>query len=349
MRFLFYLGHPAHFHLFRVVIGNLKSQGHEVAILIKKKDILEDLVRRQGWEYDNINPEGRADHKLAIAWKLLKRDWILYRKVKKFKPDLMAGTSAEITHVGKITGVPSYVFNEDDAKVVPLFARLAYPLATKIVAPSCCDTGKWKNKTIAYEGYHELAYLHPNHFTPDPKLIESLQPDQPYFLLRFASLTAHHDEGRGGITREVAGKLVDMLAPHGRIYITAERPLEPEFEKYRIRIDPLLMHHAMAFASLYIGDSQTMAAEAAVLGTPAIRFNDFVSEIGYLDELEKAGLCIGILTNDKENLFSSVSQILMSLPDAKTNSQQQRKFMLEKKIDCAEYFTTLLIKAVEGS
>ena len=42
----------------------------------------------------------------------------------------------------------------------------------------------------------------------------------------------------------------------------------------------------MAFASLYIGDSQTMAAEAGVIGVPFVRFNDFVGRIGYLRELE---------------------------------------------------------------
>ena len=46
------------------------------------------------------------------------------------------------------------------------------------------------------------------------------------------------------------------------------------------------MHHVMAFASLYIGDSQTMAAEAGFLGVPFVRFNDFVGSIGYLRELE---------------------------------------------------------------
>ena len=48
-------------------------------------------------------------------------------------------------------------------------------------------------------------------------------------------------------------------------------------------IDPSDMHQVMAHASLYIGDSQTMAAEAGVLGVPFIRCNDFVGRIGYLD------------------------------------------------------------------
>ena len=151
--------------------------------------------------------------------------------------------------------------------------------------------------------------MHPNHFTPDPKIVsgyglpvtedgtikvrgERLEvrgeqnPFAPYFILRFASLNAHHDSGIKGINTEIAQRLIDILAPHGTIYITSERPLEPQFEKYRIRINPLDMHHVMAFASLYIGDSQTMAAEAGVLGVPFVRFNDFVGRIGYLRELE---------------------------------------------------------------
>ena len=40
MRYQFYLGHPAHFHLFKNVIKSLSSKGHEIAVLIKKKDIL---------------------------------------------------------------------------------------------------------------------------------------------------------------------------------------------------------------------------------------------------------------------------------------------------------------------
>lgn len=349
MRLLFYLGHPAHFHLFKVVIGRLKKEGHAVSILIKKKDILEDLVHRQGWDYTNINPEGRADNKLAIAWKLLKRDVEVFRHVRDFRPDVMAGTSAEIAHVGRLTGIPSYVFNEDDADVVPLFAKLAYPFAAHIVAPDGCRVGWWEKKRISYPGYHELAYLHPDHFTPDASLIKELEPDKPYFILRFAKLTAHHDVGRGGITREIAGKLVSMLEPHGRIFITSERPLEPEFEKYRISIDPLLIHHALAFSSLYIGDSQTMAAEAAVLGTPAIRFNDFIGEISYLADLEQYGLAYGIRADKPDVLYQTVSRLLADLSTTRSIFRDNREKMLREKIDCAEFFYRLLTHEVKPS
>ena len=76
MRYLFYMGHPAHFHLFKIQVVALQQAGHEVQILIKKKkDILEDLLQHADMQYININPEGRRDDKFSIALKLLKRDF----------------------------------------------------------------------------------------------------------------------------------------------------------------------------------------------------------------------------------------------------------------------------------
>ena len=93
MRFLFYMGHPAHFHLFRPAIGILKSGGHGVKILIKKKDVLEDLVRSTGWDYVNINPRGRRDNLWSIGWQVLRRDAVLYRICRQFRPDVLFGTA----------------------------------------------------------------------------------------------------------------------------------------------------------------------------------------------------------------------------------------------------------------
>ncbi|HMT29717.1 MAG TPA: hypothetical protein PKD91_10590, partial [Bacteroidia bacterium] len=62
MRVLFYLHHPAHFYLFKNVIGNLKKKGHEVLIVATKKDVLEDLLRSEGFDYKNYLPKGRKDN-----------------------------------------------------------------------------------------------------------------------------------------------------------------------------------------------------------------------------------------------------------------------------------------------
>lgn len=342
MKFLVYLGHPAHFHLFRHAMRGLEHRGHRVTAVIKKKDILEDLLRRAGVAYRNIQEGGRGDGKLRIALGLAARDWRMLRIAREVRPDLMLGTSAEIAHVGKLLGIPSIVVNEDDADVVPLFAKLAYPLATHILAPDMCRVGPWGGKTITYPGYHELAYLHPNRFTPDASVREELgvAAAERYVILRFAKLNAHHDQGRAGISTATASRLIQLLTPRGRVFITAERELEPEFEPFRIRIDPLRIHDALAFADLYIGDSQTMAAEAAVLGTPSIRFNDFVGEINYLDVLEQRyGLTCGIRTREPERLFEKVTELLGDGTRDEWRARRQR--MLAENIDVAAFMIWL--------
>ena len=287
MKYLFYMGHPAHFHLFKNAIRVLGSNGHSVSVMIKKKDVLEDLVRSSGMSYLNILPEGRNDTRRGIAFGMLKRDWRLFRYCLRQRPDLMIGTSTEIGHVGTLLHIPSINVNEDDADAVPLYSRISYPWSSYILSPGVCNNSRWEKKSIKYQGYHELAYLHPDNFSPSKEIAgKYLPPDDPFFLIRFAKLNAHHDKGVTGITDDLALKIIEILKPFGRIFITSERKFDDKFEQYRLQIDPSDIHHVMAFASLYIGDSQTMAAESGVLGVPFVRFNGFVGRLGYLNELE---------------------------------------------------------------
>jgi uncharacterized protein len=339
MRLLVYLGHPAHFHLFRNTIAAFKNEGVEVHIVIKKKDVLATLLDGMSWPYYDVLPrERRTASRAAATWGLAVRDWRLFRIAKRTQPTLMVGTSAEIAHVGRILGIRTVVMNEDDWDVVPLFARVAYPWADHILAPRCCRMGKWAGKTTFYDSFHELAYLHPNHFRPDADVCERLRSGQDrYFILRLARLSAHHDVGRSGIADSIARQLIGVLEPHGRVLITSERELSSEFECYRIAIDPLQMHDALAGADLYVGDSQTMAAEAAVLGTPSVRFNDFVGEISYLDELEtRYGLTVGVRTGERDRLLRIV-EAMVSQAELKRLLGERRATLLSEKCDLSQF------------
>ena len=342
MKILFYLGHPAHFHLLKNSVSELIRHGHNVHILTKKKDILDYLLKSSGFNYTNILPEGRRDNKFGIAIGLLKRDYRILHHCRRFRPDIMLGTSAELTHVGKLLNIPSINVNEDDYDAIPFFSKIGYPLATNILAPSSCRTGgidsNWEQKTIHYEGYHELAYLHPNYFVPNVEVIkDKIDISQRFFILRFAKLTAHHDKGKKGISTNIARKIIAILSEKGRVYITSERVLESEFEKYCIQIDPMDIHHALFYTDMYIGDSQTMAAEAAVLGTPSLRFNDFVGKLGYLEELEhKYELTYGIKTFEPDKLFEKIKEFL-NTPNLKQEFQSRRQKMLADKIDVTAF------------
>jgi predicted glycosyltransferase len=248
------------------------------------------------------------------------------------------GTPAEIVHMGSLLRIPSVSLHEDDAAVIPLYCKYSHPWSTHILSPRVCDNGKWEKKSIKYESYHELAYLHPGHFKASKEIVRKyLDPVQPYFLIRFSKLSAHHDTGIRGISDELALKIIAMLTPHGRIFITSERPLSEQFESFRLNIDPMEIHHVMAFAQVYVGDSQTMAAEAGVLGVPFLRFNDFVGRIGYLKELEETyELGYGIRPSEPELLFERLRKLL-EMKDRPVVFQNRRAKMLEDKIDLSQF------------
>lgn len=351
------LSHPAHFHLYKRVAQNLIDNGHKVFVLIKSKDILETLCQNAELPYYNTNAHAHRGSKFGILWDMIVRDWHIMCFSMKHHIDLLTGSTPEVAHVSWLLRRYSVNTGEDDAAVVPMFGKVTGPFMQCLATPMVCDNGKQNKISVKYPSYHELAYLHPNHFTPNKEVVEKygIETEKPYFILRFASLKAHHDTGIKGINTEIAQHLIDQLLPHGRIYITSERELEPQFEQYRIKINPLDMHHVMAFASLYIGDSQTMAAEAGVLGTPFVRFNDFVGRIGYLRELEDVyHLGYGIHAtpvemkradgslqpNGTEALYAAVDEIL-TLPaeERRKTYQSRREQMLSEKIDYAKFLT----------
>ena len=337
--FLFYLGHPAHYHNIRLVADNLGNKGHQIILVAREKDVLLDLVKGSPHQVYVVDRK-KGDGKLVRGMGILRREWDMLRIARKHKPALMVGTDFVITHIGKLLGIPSVVMNEDDADEVPLFVRFAYPYATSILAPNTCPTGKYEGKTIHYPGYQELSYLHPNYFQPDPEKIKLLSPDgKPYFILRFAKLTAHHDDGKTGISIDLALKIIDKLSPHGRIFITSERKLETRLEKYRIIIHPRDIHHALNYAEMYIGDSQTMAAEAAVMGTPSLRYNDFVGKLGYLEELQhRFELTQGIETGLPEKVLETIDSWL-KMPERKEVWKKRKENMLEQCLDVNSFLT----------
>ena len=344
MRVGLFLGHPAHFHMLKNTAKALNENGHEVHFVIKKKDILENLLTDAGYSYTMIR-EDRSNSLFGLIRSVLGMERGMCSFLHKNKIDILVGSTLSFAS-RVIMRTPTIVMGEDDWYVVPKYAKLVYPFANNILSPYVCDAGKWSHKKIGYAGYQKLTYLHPNYFTPDKQVVEQYFPvdESPYYIIRFAKLSAHHDVGVNGFSREVASKVIDKLKQHGRVFITSEGNMPKEFEQYRLRINPLDIHHLLAFASLYIGDSQSMAVEACMLGTPCLRFNDFVGQkkISVLEELEHVyHLTNGIHSSDADTLYKRIDEIL-ALPDARAVYQARRQQMLQDKIDVTKFWTWFL-------
>lgn len=340
MNILIYLGHPAQYHFIKHTARQLIADGHSVKLLIKTKDVLEDLLKEDGWEYENIQKTYRKNSKFAILKASFDRTLAVLKAAYKLKADILIGTDSSIAQAGWLLRKPAFTTLEDDIEVIGHLARLTYPFTTHIVVPTPCHVGKWAKKKIAYDGYMKLAYLHPNYFRPDERIARSYGIEGKYVLIRLAKLVAHHDAGIGGLESSLVKDIVSQVEEKGyRAYISSEVKLSVELEPYRLNIHYRDIHHILAFASLLISDSQSMSVEAAMLGTPSIRFSDFKGRISVLEELEeKYQLTFGIKASEPGTLKEKIDE-LIKITDVRTIFQERRKRMLDEKIDVTAFIT----------
>jgi uncharacterized protein len=341
MKIFIYLGHPAQYHFLRLPARLLRENNHVVTLIIKTKDILETLLKNDNESYINIQPEGRGNSSLGMFWALVKRDYQLAKLVRKHKPDILIGSDPSVAHIALLVGIPSIICSEDDVEIIPRLARLTFPFATHILSPETCNIGKWSYKKIAYKSYQKLSYLHPNYFKPDRSLLGSIGIGK-YFLIRLSLLNAHHDKGIKGLDEKLLKRIIDKLSDNGKVYISSETPLKDKFEKYRINLNISHIHHLMYYSEMLITDSQSMTVEAAMLGVPSIRFNDFAGRIGILEELEHVyKLTYGIRSSDKDLLLDKID-MLLSITDLRKVFHDRNAKMISDKIDITAYLVWLI-------
>jgi predicted glycosyltransferase len=268
MRILFEITHPKHAHLFRHAIGALRARGHQVAATARDKDVTVDLLRAWGLDFKVLTALPRAGL-LGLGAELLRRDWRLWRFARRFRPDvLVARVGPSAGHVGLLLRRPVIVF--EDTEDGTLQQRIAFPFASRICTARHYEKD-WGRKHVRYPSFDELAYLHPRRFTPDPQVAADagLEPGG-YVVVRFVSWRAAHDLGQSGIDAGRRLEVLEALEGYGRVLVTSEAALPAEFERFRLPVAPEDFHHVLAFARLALGESATVAAEAAMLGVPAV-------------------------------------------------------------------------------
>lgn len=348
-RVLVYLGHPAQYHFIKHTIKKLREDGNEVRILIKTKDILEQLLKEDGLEYTNIQENVRKNSKWGILSASLKRTWAVYMEARWFKADILTGTDSSIAQAAWLLRKPAITTLEDDVEIVMNLAKLTYPFTTNILVPTVCRVGKWERKKIGYAGYMKLAYLHPNYFKPDKGILAKYGISGKYILVRLAKLSAHHDAGIKGLNTKLVDNIIDIATKNGfKVFISSESGIEERLKPYLLNIKHTDIHHLMAFASLLISDSQSMSVEAAMLGTPNLRYSDFSGRISVLEELEhNYGLTLGIKANEPKRLIVQTEEIL-SNGSVAAEYQSKRIKMLEEKIDVTAFLTWFIGKYPES-
>jgi len=339
MKVLIDINHPAHVHLFRNVAHELVSKGHEVFFSTRRKEISHLLLERYELPFTVLGKHYKS--LLGKLWGIIKYDVLLSFVALKFRPDMFLSMgSIYNSHVSFLFRKPNILLQ--DTENAKLQHKLSYPFANLILTPKCYkdDIGE---KQFRYDGYHELAYLHPNRFSPDPSVLKKLGVKQGeiYTIMRFVSWNANHDINHTGLTDENKVRAVKECAAYGKVFITSEGDLPNEIKQYQIKLPIEQIHHVIAFSSLLYGESATMASEAAMLGVPSIFLDN--DGRGYTDELEKEFGIVFNYTESEADQKRSIDKAIEVLSTRNSEVWEKKKSnLLSSRIDVTAFLTWLI-------
>lgn len=274
-KIIFEVTHPKHFHQFKNLAQALK-QDNDVLFLARDKDVVIDLLEASNFDYEKFRFFGKSlGSKFLIIPKILQK----YKSIfKAYKPHyVLSRSSPYSTLLSRQMGFKSIVF--PDSEIVKLTKYFVARMAHLIIVPKTFEL-TYNDKQHHLSGFFEESYLSPKNFTPNLDVLKKLglARNEKFFILRFVGWNANHDVNQFGFKMEEKEHLINELKKFGKVLISSENQIEPEFEQYRFKLPAQEMHSALHFASLYAGDSQSMATESALLGTPSLRYNSFVGE-----------------------------------------------------------------------
>jgi len=338
MKILIDIGHPAHVHYFRNFIQIMQNKGHEFIVTARDKEVSIDLLHHYKIAFYN-----RGKGRVSLLGKVFYLIWANFKLLTiafKNKPEIAISFGTPYAaQISKLYGIPHIGLTDTEHAKLGILSFA--PFSDAIITPSSYQR-IFGDKQIKFNGFFELCYLHPKYYRPNTNIKEELMLSESdkFVLLRFISWNASHDIGQSGISLKTKIDLVQALLYQGfEVLISSEGLLPPDLQKYKIRIPPSKIHDVLASASLFIGESGTMATEAALLGTPSVYVNSL--DAGVFNEEVEYGLLYSFRTDD--NLIEKISSIIQDT-NLKEKHIYRKNKMLADKIDV----TTFLVWFVEN-
>lgn len=355
MKIAIFVNTPAQAHFIRNIVKKLEENGHNIIIISRQYGDTLEVLKYFGLPNEIYSRQ--VKNKLLNLIKFPIDILQAYKIIHRARPNLIFGFGINETYTGLISRIPVIIFNDSEPKCNNFSYAIQFKLFmlfTKLlITPSSFNQDMGK-KHLKVNSYKELAYLHPDYYRPNEEIFDLLQlkRNEDYALIRFNAFDAVHDIGITGISKEDKLNLVNELKRYVSVFISSEGDVQPELEKYIIKIPKSRIHDVLYYAKLFICDTQTMTTEAAILGTPVIRCNSFVGpkDMGNFIELEKKYSLMFNIRDPKKAIRKA--EELIKYPNLKKEWRDKRERLLEDKCDITKFMVWFIEnypQSVKGS
>lgn len=261
--------HPADVNFYKNTINILMERKVDINLIVRPRGRLISILQKElpptytdlkiiGKHYSNIHGK---------IFGLIKRDLELIFYLNKIDFDVSTSLGFQICHASRVLRKPCVAFEDDYEYKIPFY--LAKFTATRHVMPECIPaTGK---NIYKFNGFKELAYLHPRYFKPNKKILEQykLRP-QEYVFIREIANTSLNYKGSSAKLHEITEHFKKMGF---QIVVSLEnKSLIDRFKKNCIILEEPVddIYSLLRFAALTISSGDTVARESCLVGTPTI-------------------------------------------------------------------------------
>ena len=330
--------HYPHVNFYKHAIEALTEKDIDVHIVLRLRGKLVDIFQK---ECLNVPFVLIGEHRKTIFGKMvdmINRDIAFLRYLSKIKFDAGTGFgSINIAHTTRFFRKPAIIFGDDTENKLGLY--LIKPFATRIVMPSSAQG----NNLLKYNGFKELAYLHPNHFTPDKKVLEpyNLDPYEYVFIREVSSASLNYRRAEMGKLSKILTYLKEMDL---KILLSIEdKSLIDLFKDHCIILkEPVEdIHSLLHFAAFTLSSGDSMARESCLVETPAIYTGG--RDMAINNELIKRSCMFKV--EDEKNIKNIVEYIINN--DIKKEVETKIKYAIDHEwVDTTQVILDVLLGTI---
>lgn len=337
MRILIDIGHPAHVHYFKNFIQRMTASGHRIIITARNRSIIHYLLRYYNFQFSDRGEGGNNLFRKLLY--LIVGDIRVLKVALKTKPDIfLSFGSTYAAHVAFLMHKPHIAF--DDTEHAWLEQFFYVPTTKAIFSPQ--NFRKYFGaKHFFFDGSMDLCYLHPKYFKPDVKVLDylGLSEQDTFILMRFVKWDASHDLGQKGVSGDYKKLAVKRLSKICKVFISSEGELPEELKQYEVKLPPEKMHDLLYYATLFWGESGSMASECCILGTPAVNIATSALLVGVFDIFVEAGLLH--IIPDNETAIVKAEELLKD-QYLKKNAQVKAVEIISRSIDITSFMVWII-------
>lgn len=317
--------HIAYWNFYKNIIKKLEKDNHCVYLFIRERGPLLKVIKKEYDDHSKIVVTGKYyNGRKKLILHLLRIPKLIFY-LYKFKIDVVSSDGFFIGVAAKFKNIPA-ILHSDDFEYAFSY-KMTQLFSSSMIIPDVFPITS--RKDIHYKGCKEYAYLNKKYFIPNKTVASKyIIPDSQYIFIRVISKSSLNYRNSANIDEDINSIISYFEKKNIIVLISSEYVFKTQHNNCIILEPPIDGFHSLLyFAKIVITEGDTMAREAAVLGTPVIYLGGRKMKIHNYFNIKKTFI-------ESKSTQKSIIEILENLMCIESNNKDQITFDDINEIMC---------------